>query len=323
MPESKKLISLVVPVYKEEGNIPPFLERALKVLKATGLRYELIFCLDPSTDRSEALIREAIRKDKNIRLLVFSRRFGQPAATLAGLHAAAGDAVAVIDVDLQDPPELILEMVKRWQAGADVVYAQRRSRLGETLLKRLVAALGYKLINATSEVDIPRNTGDFRLMSRRVVDALKALKEKHGFLRGLVAYVGYRQEALEFDRQERASGKGNYNRYWGSLKIGFNGVVGFSNFLLNATLAAGVAVAGLSVLGVFFVAVTWLMGIKYPIGIPTLTILVLFMGGVQLISIGILGQYVGRIYDEVKDRPRYMVDRSVNMPAGRLGGPHA
>jgi dolichol-phosphate mannosyltransferase len=323
MPESKKSISLVVPVYKEEGNIPPFLERALKVLKATGLRYELIFCLDPCADRSEALIREAIRKDKNIRLMVFSRRFGQPAATLAGLHAAAGDAVVVIDVDLQDPPELILEMVKRWKAGVDVVYAQRRSRLGETLLKRMVAALGYKLINATSEVDIPRNTGDFRLMSRRVVDALKALKEKHGFLRGLVAYVGFRQEALEFDRKERASGPGNYNRYLGSLKIGFNGVVGFSNFLLNATLAAGLAVAGLSVLGVLFVAATRLMGIEYPIGVPTLIILVLFMGGVQLVCIGILGQYVGRIYDEVKDRPRYMVDHSVNMPASRLEGPHA
>jgi len=214
-------------------------------------------------------------------------------------------------------------MVKRWKAGVDVVYAQRRSRLGETLLKRMVAALGYKLINATSEVDIPRNTGDFRLMSRRVVDALKALKEKHGFLRGLVAYVGFRQEALEFDRKERASGPGNYNRYLGSLKIGFNGVVGFSNFLLNATLAAGLAVAGLSVLGVLFVAATRLMGIEYPIGVPTLIILVLFMGGVQLVCIGILGQYVGRIYDEVKDRPRYMVDHSVNMPASRLEGPHA
>jgi dolichol-phosphate mannosyltransferase len=312
----RQLISVVVPVYNEEANIPRFLERTLKVLKGSGMRYELIFSMDPSTDRSEALVRAAIARDKGVRLMVFSRRFGQPAATLAGLHAAQGDAVVVIDVDLQDPPELIPDMVARWRAGADVVYAQRRSRKGETLVKRVVSALGYQFINATSEVEIPRNTGDYRLMSRRVVDALKGLKEKHGFLRGLVAFVGYRQESLLFDRHERAAGAGNYNRYLGSLKIGFNGLVGFSNFLLNATLAAGLLIAALSFLGAVFIALARLaFGIVYPMGIPTLIILSLFMGGVQLVSVGILGQYIGRIYEEVKERPITLVDRTVNLPS--------
>jgi glycosyltransferase involved in cell wall biosynthesis len=313
---SKKMISVVVPIYKEEGNITPFLTRMRKVLAATGLRYEILFCMDPSPDRTEEVVRAAIAKDSHIRLMVFARRFGQPAATLAGLNVAQGDAVVVIDVDLQDPPELIIEMVKRWQAGAEVVYAKRSSRRGETLVKKAVSAFGYKLINAASDVAIPRDTGDFRLLSRRVVDALKGLREKHGFLRGLVAYVGYRQEAVEFERPERHSGQGNYNRYLGSLRIGFNGLVGFSNFLLNATMVLGLAVAALSFLGALFVVVTrFFMGINYAVGIPTLHILVLFMGGAQLVSVGILGQYIGRIYDEVKDRPRYLVDRAFNMPA--------
>jgi glycosyltransferase involved in cell wall biosynthesis len=312
----KALLSVVVPIYKEEGNIQPFVERCTKVLRQTRLRYEIIFCLDPSPDRTEEAVRQALAKDKNIRLMVFARRFGQPTATLAGLNAAQGDAVVVIDVDLQDPPELILEMVKRWQAGADVVYAKRSSRRGETLVKKAISAFGYKLINAASDVAIPRDTGDFRLMSRRVVDALKSLREKHGFLRGLVAYVGYRQEAVEFERPERFSGAGNYNRYLGSLRIGLNGLVGFSNFLLNATMIVGLVVAGLSFLMAVFVIYTrFFMGIQYAVGIPTLHILVLFMGGAQLVSVGILGQYIGRIYDEVKDRPRYLVDRAYNLPA--------
>jgi dolichol-phosphate mannosyltransferase len=314
------LLSLVVPVYKEEGNIAPFLERMGKVLRGVGMKHEILFCMDPSPDGTEALIRKAIAKDRRVRLMRFSRRFGQPAATLAGLKEAQGDAVVVIDVDLQDPPELVREMVERWRAGADVVYAQRRSRQGETLVKRAVSAFGYKFINATSEVSIPRDTGDFRLLSRRAVDAINSLREKHGFLRGLVAYVGFRQEPVYFDRAARASGEGNYNRYLGSLKIGFNGMVGFSNFLLNATLVAGLAIAGLAFLGALFILASRLLSpaTAYPMGWASLAILVLFMGGVQLLSVGILGQYIGRIYDEAKDRPRYLVEEAVNL-ASRKG----
>ncbi|HEY4158073.1 MAG TPA: glycosyltransferase family 2 protein, partial [Polyangiaceae bacterium] len=247
------LISLIVPIYKEEGNIAPFVERTAPILRKLGTRYEIIFCLDPSPDNTEQRVRDAIAADPNIGLLVFSRRFGQPAATLAGLKAAKGDAVAVIDVDLQDPPELLLQMVPRWQAGADVVAARRRSRRGETHFKTWISSLGYWLINRASDVAIPRETGDFRLMSRRVVNHVIALREKHGFLRGLVAFVGFKQEFIEFDRSERADGEGKYNRYTGSLRIGFNGLIGFSNFLLDGTLLVGLVVAGAAFLGAVFI----------------------------------------------------------------------
>jgi dolichol-phosphate mannosyltransferase len=308
------LISLIVPVYKEEGNILPFLDRTLPILRSLGMDYEVIFCLDPSPDRTEDKIRQAMAKDKKVGLIVFSRRFGQPAATLAGLRASRGDCVAVIDVDMQDPPELLAQMLPRWRQGVDVVAARRRSRRGETLFKKWISTFGYWLINSASDVAIPRETGDFRLMSRRVVDQVCSLREKHGFLRGLVAFVGFRQEFIEFDRAERADGEGKYNRYTGSLRIGFNGLVGFSNFLLNGTLAVGLAVAAFAFLAALFVLVTKLaFNSAYPMGFSTTIILVLFMGGVQLVSIGILGQYIGRIYDEVKDRPVAIVDRTVNL----------
>ncbi len=311
--KSGTLLSLVVPVYKEAGNIKPFLARTVPILRSLG-DYELIFCLDPCNDGTEELIREAIRADKHIRLMVFSRRFGQPAATLAGLKAAQGDAVAVIDVDLQDPPELLKEMVQRWHAGADVVAARRRSRQGETWFKKRISTFGYWLINAASDVPIPRETGDFRLMSRRVVDHVVALREKHGFLRGLVAFVGFRQEFVEFDRAERSADEGKYNRYTGSLRIGFNGLVGFSNFLLNVTLASGLAIAALGFFGAAFIVVAKVgFHVQYGLGIPTVILLTLFLGGVQLLSIGILGQYIGRIYDEVKNRPVTIIDKAVNM----------
>ena len=179
------------------------------------------------------MILELRERDPRVKMLRFSRRFGQPTATLAGLEAAGGDAVVVIDCDLQDPPELIAELVARWREGYDVVYAQRRTREGETLAKRIVAAVGYRVISRIAEVDIPPNTGDFRLMSRRVVDNVVALKEAHGFLRGLVALVGFRQTSVLYDRDPRAGGHGKYNRFFGSLVIGLNGIVGFSRYPLH------------------------------------------------------------------------------------------
>jgi dolichol-phosphate mannosyltransferase len=257
---------------------------------------------------------EEIRRNPRIGLLVFSRRFGQPSAVMAGIHKCSGDTCVVIDVDLQDPPELIYDLYQKLREGYDVVYAKRRSRQGETMIKLAVSWLGYKVINAVTDVQIPRNTGDFRIMSRRVVDELRALKEGHGFLRGLVAFVGFHQTFVEYDRAIRAHGSGNYNRYLGSLKIGLNGLVGFSNFLLTVTLLAGLAIAGFAFLLAVIIAITRISGVDYPIGIPTLIVLVLFLGGVQLISIGILGEYIGRIYDEVKLRPTFIVDRAVNVP---------
>ncbi len=314
-------ISVVVPVYKEESNIRPFLERVVPVLEKIGT-YEILFCLDPSPDRTEEVIVQAISENSSIRLLVFSRRFGQPAAVAAGIEHCSGAACVVIDVDLQDPPELIADLHAKMREGYDVVYAKRRKRNGETAMKLLVAWLGYKVINAVSEVRIPRNTGDFRIMSRRVVQELRGLKEVHGFLRGLVAFVGFSQAFVEYDRDARAHGAGHYNRYIGSLKIGFNGLIGFSTFLLDLTLILGLAISFIAFLGVVYVlAALTVFGQDFPLGTPSILISILFLGGVQLISVGVIGQYVGRIYEEVKHRPKFIIGHSVNMQlpeSGRL-----
>jgi dolichol-phosphate mannosyltransferase len=304
------LLSLVVPVYREEKNIPEFLRRVRPILGAITEDYEVIFALDPSPDRTEEVILEARAEDPRIKLLRFSRRFGQPMATLAGLQYSAGEAVVVMDVDLQDPPELLGEMVAKWRAGYDVVLPQRRQRTGEPWVKRLVAATGYKVINKIADVRIPPNTGDFRLMSRRVVAEVTRLKETHGFLRGMVAVVGFKQALIPFDRPARFAGETNYNRFLGSLRIGFNGIFCFSTYALTLSTWLGFLVSG----GAFL-----LMGIylfyklmDWPIawGNPTLVILISFLGGIQLISIGILGEYIGRIYEEVRARPKFIVERA-------------
>ncbi|HEV8524740.1 MAG TPA: glycosyltransferase, partial [Terriglobales bacterium] len=255
------------------------------------------------------------RRDPRIKLLSFSRRVGQPMATLGGLEYARGDAVVVIDADLQDPPDLIVAMVGRWREGWDVVMAQRRSRAGETWLKRLVSTVGYCIINRIAETPIPPNTGDFRLMSRRVVDEVNRLNECHGFLRGLVSIVGFRQTCIPFDRKARFAGRGNYNRYFGSLRIGFNGLICFSSTLLTLSSMAGFAIAGVSFLMGVAYGLMKVFGFPFPLGNPTIVILMLLLGGIQLISVGILGSYVARIYEEVKRRPKFIVDRAVGFEA--------
>ena len=313
-------ISVVVPVYKEEGNVPEFITRIVEILSTLTERYEVIFCMDPSPDRTEAVILEHRAKDSRVKLLKFSRRFGQPMATLAGLQFSRGDAVIVMDVDLQDPPELITSMVNKWQEGYDVVYARRRTREGETAVKRFISWAGYKLINKVAEVNIPPNTGDFRLMSRRVIDEINRLKECHGFLRGMVALVGFNQTSILFDRPARFAGHGKYNRFLGSFRIGLNGVVCFSNYLLTITSQIGFLIAGLSFLIGVGYALMKVFGFPFPLGNPTIVVLILFMGGIQLISVGILGEYIARIYEEVKGRPKFIVDRAYGF--GQQGSPH-
>jgi glycosyltransferase involved in cell wall biosynthesis len=289
----------------------PFLERVRPVLAAISERWEVLFCLDPSPDRTEEIIRAGGEQDRRVKLLVFSRRFGQPAATMAGIALCLGDTCAVIDVDLQDPPELIRDLYAKLAEGYEVVYAKRRSRRGETLPKRGAAWLGYQVINRLGEIEIPRNTGDFRVMSRRVVDELKRLPEGHGFLRGLVAYVGFPQTFIEYDRDPRLTGSGNYNRFLGSLKIGLNG-------WLNGLVSFGsrplqlVSWLGLVLLGAWYV-IQKLLGIQLSAGLPTTVLVVTFFSGAQLLSLGLMGEYVGRIYDEVKRRPKYIVHRTFNL----------
>lgn len=304
-------LSIVAPVYKEAGNIPEFLSRMSPILTSVTHDFEIIFSMDPSQDQTEEVIQSAMTEEKRIKLLKFSRRFGQPMATLAGLKFCSGDAAIVMDVDLQDPPELILEMIEKWKDGFDVVYAQRRHRTGETLIKRAVAYWGYKIIKGIAEVEIPPNTGDFRLMSRKVVNSVLSLKESHGFLRGMVALVGFKQTSVLFDRPARFSGRGNYNQFFGSVKIGMNGIICFSNTLLTLSSIVGIIISGISFLMAFVYLAMKLLGSPFPIGNPTIVILVLFLGGVQLVSVGILGAYIGRIYDEVRDRPRFILDQAI------------
>jgi len=278
-----------------------------------GKTYEIIFTLDPSPDRTEEIILEEINRNQNIKLMVFSRRFGQPAATMAGILTCTGETCVVIDVDLQDQPELIEQMYAKLSEGYEVVYAKRRSRKGETLVKRIISHVGYTLINKFSDVQIPRNTGDFRIMTRRVIEELRSLNESHGFLRGLVAYVGFKQAFIEYDRDERFAGVGNYNRLTGSLKIGLNGLISFSSKPLFVMSICGFILAGLSfLLGAWYV-LQKLFGIELTPGLSTTILVVSFFAGVQLLGLGLIGEYVGRIYDEVKGRPMYIVDKQIGL----------
>ncbi|MES3031010.1 MAG: glycosyltransferase family 2 protein [Patescibacteria group bacterium] len=304
-------LSIVVPVYKEEKNIPEFLKRVVPIVKPLVTSFEIIFAMDPSPDKTEEVVLEARRSHPYVKLLKFSRRFGQPMATLAGLQYSTGDAVVVMDVDMQDPPEVVKDMILKWREGNDVVLAQRRTRDGDTWIKKIISNVGYKIINKIADPKIPPNTGDFRLMSRRVVNEIVKLKEVHGFLRGLVAVVGFKQTTVIFDRPPRFAGETNHNPFFGTLRIGLNGIICFSNYFLTLSTQIGFVIASGSIFFGLVYAIMKIAGFPFPIGNPTIVILVLFMGGIQLITIGVLGEYIGRIYEEVKERPKFIVDRAI------------
>lgn len=306
-------ISIITPLYNEEKNLNLFIDELLDVIKKINLEYEIILCMDPSTDKTEEIAIDFCNKNKRIKLIKFSRRFGQPAATMAGLKYSKGEYVVIIDSDLQDPPKLIKEMYDKILNGYDVVYAKRRSRAGETFLKKIVSNLGYKLINFFSDVDIPENVGDFRIMTRKVVNELVLLTETHGFLRGLVAYVGFKQTFINYDRDRRFSGDGKYNKYTGSFKIGLNGLIGFSSRPLQFMSLIGLFFSFISFLiGIIYLAQK-LMGFNLTPGLPTTILVITFFSGINLIGLGIVGEYIARIYDEVKKRPAYIVDKTFNI----------
>lgn len=301
-------LSVVVPVYEEEKNIIPFLKRLQKVLECLKVNYEIIFCLDPSPDKTEKIIKEQMKYNAAIKLILFSRKFGQPAATIAGILNCKGEACVVIDVDLQDSPELIRDLYNKLNEGYEVVYATRRSRKGESWVKKTIAYFGYILIAKLSEVPIPRNTGDFRIMSRRVVEELRQLHEKHGFLRGLVAFVGFSQAYIEFDRNPRLFGKSNYNRYLGALKLAINGLISFSTRPLQIMSIMGFFIALFGFfLGGFFL-LQKIIGVNLTPGLSTTILAITFFSGIQLLFLGLMGEYIGRIYEEVKCRPMYIID---------------
>lgn len=309
-PGRKRSLSVVLPAYNEELNVEHAYERLSGVLNGIDLDWwEIIFSVDPSTDRTEELILALRERDRRVKMLRFSRRFGQPSATIAGMEVAQGDGVIVMDCDLQDPPELISELVVKWRDGYDVVYAQRRTRAGESIAKKLWAGMAYRVINHIAEVEIPRNAGDFRLMSQRVVENVISLQEAHTFLRGLVPLVGFRQTGVLYDREPRAGGRSHY-RFYGSWSHGLSGVVGFSRYPLQVISVGGIVLAVLAFLLVVAYLALKLAGVDFPVGNPTIVIVVSFFSGIQLLSLGVMGEYTGRIYDETRHRPRYIIESS-------------
>lgn len=305
-------ISIVVPVFNEEVNIEPFFNRTVEVLNKLTNEYEIIFSLDPSSDKTEEKLLNLAEKHKKIKIIKLSRRFGQPAATIAGINNSSGDCCIIIDVDLQDPPELIEEMYKKFIEGYEVVLAKRNNRKGETILKKIVASIGYKIINFFSEIEIPVDTGDFRLISKKVVNQLREMKEPHNFLRGMVAYIGYRQIEILYDRDQRFSGDTKYNKYFGSIKIALNGLLGFSSKPLHIMTFTGFTLSILSFsIGLWYL-IQKLLGENYTPGLPTNVLLITFFSGVQLLALGLIGEYIGRIYDQVKQRPPYIIEKKIN-----------
>ena len=301
------LFSVVVPAYNEEAGIVEFHRRLSVVMNALGA-WEVIYVNDGSRDRTGPFI-EALREaDNHVALVNLSRNFGKEIATTAGLDHARGDAVIVIDADLQDPPELIPELVAGWREGYDMIYAQRRIREGETWLKRTTADLFYRLMQNLGGVQLPRNTGDFRLMSRRVVDALLQLREQHRFMKGLFAWVGFPTKAVLYNRAPRHSGetKWNYPKLW---TLAIEGITSFTVMPLKVATYLGLAVAIVAVIfGGQVIVKTILFGNSVA-GYPSLMTVILFLGGVQLITLGVIGEYLGRVFNETKGRPLYLVER--------------
>lgn len=306
-PSGEVMLSVVVPAFNEEEGLEIFHQRLRAAVSPLGVRLEVIYVDDGSTDRTPLILAQMQATDPSVGFLRFSRNFGKETALSAGLNHVHGDVVLVIDADLQDPPELIPLMMEAWQRGVDVVNMQRVSRAGETVLKRATAHLFYRIINQLSEVPIPVDVGDFRLLSRRAVDALNRMPERNRFMKGLFAWIGFRQETLTYHRDARAAGSSKWP-YWRLWKLAVEGVTGFSTAPLKLALYFGLAAAASAFIAlVYFLVKTWLIGDPVP-GFPATIITVLFLGGVQIASIGILGEYIARIFIESKGRPLYLID---------------
>ncbi len=298
--------SIIAPIYNEIESLPLLYRRVADVMESTGQPWELILVDDGSTDGSTDKIRELATADARVRPVIFARNFGHQIAITAGWDYARGDAVVIIDADLQDPPEVILDLAKKWQEGYEVVYAVRAEREGETWFKKFTASMFYRLIYRITDVKIPVDTGDFRLMDRKVVEVLKQMKERHRFPRGMSAWVGFRQVGVEYKRAARHAGVTKYP-FKKMLRLALNAITSFSYFPLQVATFFGFLSAGVSILAIPLVAVLRLAGSHFFEGQTTTLISVLFLGGVQLISLGILGEYIGRLYDEAKGRPLYIV----------------
>ena len=298
--------SIVAPIFNELENIPELYRRVSAVMSSLQGTWELVLVDDGSSDGSTEAIRALAQQDEHIRPVIFARNFGHEIAVTAGLDYSRGDAVIMMDADLQDPPEIILDMVEKWREGYEIVYARREEREGETWFKLFTAKLFYRLIARITDVKIPTDVGNFRLMDRKVVNVLNQMHERHRFMRGMSAWVGFRQIGVPYKRAARFSGttKWPFNKMF---KLALNAITGFSYFPLQLATYFGFFSAGLAIIAIPVVIIMRLIGHGAFLGQATTLIAVLFLGGVQLISLGVLGEYLGRIYDEVKNRPLYIV----------------
>ncbi|MDQ3308610.1 MAG: glycosyltransferase family 2 protein [Gemmatimonadota bacterium] len=313
----KKLLSVVVPCYNEEAVIEETHQRLTEVLRRLDdLEYELIYVDDGSRDRTAAVLEQLHAADESVRVLRFSRNFGHQMAVTAGVEHAMGDAVVLIDADLQDPPEVILRMVERWREGYHVAYGVRTDRDGETAFKLATAKGFYRVMNRLSETPIPLDTGDFRLMDRKVVQALQAMPERDRFVRGMVSWVGFRQVAVPYRRAPRLAGESKYPLFR-MLRFALDGIASFSVAPLKLATWMGFVTSGLALVGIIYALVLRLFTNMWVTGWTALFIVVLFMGGVQLLSLGIIGEYVGRIYGETKRRPLYLVQERLGFEPER------
>lgn len=304
--ESQMVFSIVAPIYNEIGNIEILYERISKVLDSTGESWELLLVDDGSTDGSTEAIRNLANQDERVRPVIFARNFGHQLAVTAGLDYSRGNAVVIIDADLQDPPEVILDLIDKWRDGYEVVYAIRAEREGESWFKLFTASLFYRFIYRITDVNIPLDAGDFRLLDRQVVDVLSKMRERHRFLRGMSVWVGFKQTGVPYRRAARVSGETKYPLRK-MLKFASDAVTSFSYFPLQLATYIGFISAGMSIIAIPVVVIMRMTGSQAFFGQATTLIAVLFLGGVQLISLGILGEYIGRLYDEAKGRPLYIV----------------
>ncbi len=302
----KKKLSVIIPIYNEEGNIPAIFERLNTVVSKMDVEPEFLFVNDGSRDNSIALIKALAAKNTFVKYIDFSRNFGHQVAVSAGLDKASGDAIVIIDADLQDPPELIIEMFNKMQNGFDVVYAKRRARKGESFLKKFTARSFYRLLSSITSISIPVDTGDFRIMSKQVADIVKSMPEKEKFLRGQISWVGFEQTFVEYDRDERQAGETGYT-YSKMIRFSLDGITSFSNFPLKFATGAGFVVSGFSFLMILYALYSRYILKVYEPGWTSLMLAITFIGGIQLISIGIIGEYISRMSANIRNRPLYII----------------
>lgn len=309
-----KKISIVIPMYYEELVAEECYKRVNNVL--TNLHeyeHEIVFINDGSKDKTLEILERIAEKDSNVRVISFSRNFGHQAAVIAGLKCTSGDAVVIIDADMQDPPELIPEMVKLWEQGNEVVYGKRKTRDGESAFKLITAKMFYKTLNALSDVDIPKDTGDFRLVDKKVVDTMNSLPEHNKFLRGLWSWLGYKQYAFEYERKERFAGETKYPLKK-MLKLASDGIISFSSKPIKMVGVLGIISIIISFIILIYALISYACKLNnLSAGWTSLMCAITFFAGVQLLSLWIISEYIGRIYDETKGRPQYIIDKKINL----------